>query len=302
MKKLILIGLLFIFIGVISLNKDPIINFIDDYIIKEPSKLDNKNKYFRNYDFNYVQNTSNFIPEKKQDILNIYYTLINSGMNEFTFYCSKEYKTCLKEVRILANNQEILSNINNFVHPFNSFSHIETEYDTLGKVTIKIFKTYKQLEIDTIENKIDLIINDLIKNAKTDKEKIKNIHDYIINNSKYDSIRSTEKTSNYRSDIAYGPLLQGYAICGGYTDLMEIFLERLNIKSYKVSSYNHIWNAIFLDGKWYHLDLTWDDPVTNDGKDYLEHNYFLISTTKLHNLDITEHKFDQKVFSELKEA
>ena len=83
---------------------------------------------------------------------------------------------------------------------------------------------------------------------------------------------------------------------------MEIFLERLNIKSYKVSSYNHIWNAIFLDGKWYHLDLTWDDPVTNDGKDYLEHNYFLISTTKLHNLDITEHKFDQKVFSELKEA
>ena len=223
-------------------------------------------------------------------------------MNEFTFYCSKEYKTCLKEVRILANNQEILSNINNFVHPFNSFSHIETEYDTLGKVTIKIFRTYKQLEIDTIENKIDLIIDDLIKNAKTDKEKIKNIHDYIINNSKYDSIRSTEKTSNYRSDIAYGPLLQGYAICGGYTDLMEIFLERLNIKSYKVSSYNHIWNAIFLDGKWYHLDLTWDDPVTNDGKDYLEHNYFLISTTKLHNLDITEHKFDQKVFSELKEA
>ena len=69
-------------------------------------------------------------------LLNIYYTVINSGKN-FTFYCPKKYDNCLNDVKKLANNQVLLSDINNYVHPYNSFSHIETEYDTLGRVTIK---------------------------------------------------------------------------------------------------------------------------------------------------------------------
>ena len=40
--------------------------------------------------------------------------------------------------------------------------------------------------------------------------------------------------TKYKSEIAYGPLFEGYAVCGGYTDLMELFLEKMNIKSYKI--------------------------------------------------------------------
>jgi len=95
-------------------------------------------------------------------------------------------------------------------------------------------------------------------------------------------------------------LFEGYAVCGGYSDLMELFLERMGVKSFKVSSEHHIWNAVKIGNSWYHLDLTWDDPVANDGKDYLEYDYFLITTEKLQKNLSTGHEFDVNYYPELK--
>ena len=76
----------------------------------------------------------------------------------------------------------------------------------------------------------------------------------------------------------------------------------MGIKSYKISSDQHVWNAVYLDGKWVHLDLTWDDPVVSSGENLLEHNFFLIDTSTLLALEQTEHIFDQNIYSELKEV
>ena len=303
MKKLFTLGLILILIGLVMLRQDDIITLVNTYL--RPStmiSLNNKNEYYRNYDFEFVQNTDNFSPNNFQDILNIYYTVINSGEHTFSFYCPREYKGCLKDIQILANDQDKLSDINNYVHPYNGFSHIETEYDQLGRVTINIVKSYKDEEIKKINEKIDELYPKLVNDNNTNIQNIRNIHDYIINNTIYDSDRSDKQIVKYKSEIAYGPLFEGYAICGGYTDLMELFLERLNIRSYKISSEDHIWNAVNLDGKWYHLDLTWDDPVASDGNNYLEHSYFLIDTNTLLNLEKTQHIFNQETYSELKGA
>ena len=83
---------------------------------------------------------------------------------------------------------------------------------------------------------------------------------------------------------------------------MALFLEKMNIINFKVSIETHVWNAIYLDGKWYHLDLTWDDPVTSDGSDILSDDYFMISTNKLLSLEDKEHGFDYDIYLELKEA
>ena len=80
---------------------------------------------------------------------------------------------------------------------------------------------------------------------------------------------------------------------------MAIILDKFNIPNFKIISQNHIWNAVKIDGKWYHLDLTWDDPVTSDGSDVLEYNFFLITTKELENLEKTQHVFDQSVFKEM---
>lgn len=302
MKKIASFGLFLILIGIILTVKDDILELVDLYIIPKDTTitLGEKNEYYRDYNFNFVQNTENFSPHSMQDILNIYYTAINAGKTSFTFNCPKEYETCIADVRDLANSQDKLSNINNYVHPYNGFAHIETEYDSLGKVTISIVKSYSEEDILAISSKIDELLPQLVNNNYSEIDNIRSIHNYIINNSKYDSLRSEQNIEQYRSDIAYGPLFEGYAICGGYTDLMELFLERLGVKSFKISSDKHIWNAVYLNDTWYHLDLTWDDPVASDGRDYLEFNYFLIGTDKLLSLDTTEHVFDQEVFSEFK--
>ena len=301
-KTLVTCGLTFIFIGVFLLRKDDIILYINKYLNSNKKITIEKNKYYRNYDFNFVQNTDNFSPKNYQDILNIYYTVINSGQNSFTFYCPSEFKNCIKDVKMLANDQNTLSDINNYVHPYNGFSHIESEYDSLGRVTINITHNYTNDEITEINNKIDKLSEQLINSNLSLEDNIKNVHDYIINNSKYDSYRSDKKIVNYKSDIAYGPLFQGYALCGGYTDLMQLFLEKMNVKNIRVSSENHIWNSLLINNSWRHLDLTWDDPVASDGLDYLEYNYFLIDTNRLLEIEQTQHNFNLDHYIELKTA
>lgn len=305
MKRLFVLGFFFIFVGLLLNYKDTIIQFVNKYYngFKKDIVMENYNEYYRDYDFEYVQNTKNFSPTNMQELLNVYYTIINSGNTEFTFYCPSEYNQCLNDVQTISNDQTLLSDINNYVHPFNSFRHVSTEYDSIGRVTLTIEKAYSSDEIELINAKVDELYSNLVDSNDSDYNNILRVHDYIINNSKYDSDRSENNVINYKSDIAYGPLFEGYAICGGYTDLMQLFLERMNIKSFRVSSNQHIWNAVEIDNNWLNLDLTWDDPIVNDGSvDYLEHNFFLIDTFKLHQIEKTEHDFNYERYSELKEV
>lgn len=294
-------GLLMILIGFGISKKESINTLFNHYFSSNNPEviLDDVNKYYRDYDFLFVQNTNNFRPTNYQELLNVYYTVINAGKDSFTFYCDTNYENCIKDVDKIANDKVLLSDINNFVHPYNAFSNIETEYDTLGKITIKLTKSYTNNDINKINKKINELYPKLVNNSNT-LENIKSVHDYIINNAKYDSNRSDLRQDTYKSDIAYGPLFQGYAICGGYTDLMQLFLEKMNIKSYRVSSDTHIWNAVYINNKWYNLDLTWDDPVVSDGLDYLKHDYFLISTNELLEKEKTQHDFNKNVFIEVK--
>lgn len=302
-KTLATLGLLLIFIGLFMMKKDEINALINKYFKgNNIVTLGEKNEYYRDYDFDFVQNTNNFSPNNYQDLLNIYYTVLNAGKSNFTFYCPDSYDSCLDDVKRLANDQDTLSDINNYVHPFNGFNHIESEYDSLGRVTINIIRSYDNNDIKLITSKIDELLPQLVSNTSSLENNIKSVHDYIINNSKYDSNRSDNGVVTYKSDTAYGPLFEGYALCGGYTDLMELFLERMNVKSFKVSSLNHVWNAVYINGNWKHLDLTWDDPVASDGNDYLEYNYFLIDTNQLLDLEQTQHEFNLDHYKELKTA
>ena len=91
-------------------------------------------------------------------------------------------------------------------------------------------------------------------------------------------------------------------VCGGYTDLMQLFLEKMDVPNYRVSSDKHVWNAVYINNSWQHLDLTWDDPVYDDGHQVLDHSFFLVSTNKLLELEQTQHSFDESHYLELKRA
>lgn len=289
------------FAALIVIFKDQIGLFVYEKFVIGDIKITEfePNEYYRPNNYSYVQITDDFVAKDEKHLLNIYYTIINSGIDSFTFRCDKDYTSCLDDVDTLSNSQSVLSNINSFVHPYNSFSSVETQYDTLGKVVIKVNKSYSEEEITAINNEVKKVIDAKGSSIIDTRDLIKTFHDYIINKTKYDSNRSDRKIVDYKSDIAYGPLIEGYGLCGGYTDAMALFLDYYDIPNFKVISENHIWNAVKIDGKWYHLDLTWDDPISKSGKDILEYTFFLIKTEKLLQLEKEQHIFDQNIFKEV---
>ena len=254
------------------------------------------NAYHKDYDFMFVQESKDYVPYSYQDLLNIVFSTLNNGWEKFTFYCPDEYENCQKDMDQISSDTVLLTNIDDYVHPFNGSYKIKVLIDNSGEITIEPRKTYSSDDIDKNNKDIDEIIKELITDDMSDDDKLLKIHDYIINNTRYDVNRDFDA-----SNTALGPLFNGKAICSGYADLMAIFLTKLNIKNFKVSSETHVWNAVYMNGEWLHLDLTWDDPVTkNSDVDTLQHNFFLVDTKKLLEFDIKDHEFDTTIFQELR--
>ena len=242
-----------------------------------------ENSYFIEDNFEYVNNYEGVEVHSKKEIIDSIYYLINSGVSYSKRYCAKDYEKCYDDMLAISDDANTLSLLNNYVHPFNSFESIIFNFDN-NVIEIEIKHTYSKSEIETINNKVDDIINQVITNNMAVREQIKAIHDYVINNTEYDTLKTENiKDTTYKSNTAYGVLIENFGICSGYSDAMKIFLDKLNIINYKVSNDQHIWNLVYLDGSWYHLDLTWDDPISeiNITRD----NYFLINTATLEKLD-----------------
>lgn len=302
MRKFIFPIILLLFIGIELYYIDGITLYVAKLLNNHPDLvIGSSNEYTKDYDFMYVQNSKDFVPYSYGDVKNVFYSIINNGWNEFTFYCPEEYTNCIKDVQTISNNATIITNINNYAHPLNSFITLNTSFSDSGEVNVSLDKLYDNNQIQAINHKVDEIIRENIKDNMSIKDKIKAIHDYIINNTSYDIERNENGTSVYQSNTAYGALLEHKAICSGYADAMAIFLTRFGVENYKIASNTHVWNAIKIDNQWYHLDLTWDDPVS-DQSDILDHKYFIITTEELKSIDgdLEEHKFDKSVYLEFK--
>ena len=302
-KNLIITFILILIILLETINIKPITNFFKNLINNNKTIIINpKNKYYKDYDFLFIKNTDNYTPYSYNDLLNIFYSVINNGWDEFTFYCPSEYSDCINDVELISNNQVLLSQINDFASPFNSFDEINTLYDETGEITISLNNTYTKEEQNIINEKLDSIISSNINDSMTLEQKLKSLHDYIINTTKYDIDKNNTGESIYHSSTAYGALIEGFATCNGYADAYALMLDRLGVKNYRITSDTHIWNAVYINDEWLHIDLTWDDPVSESGKDYLEHNYFLVDNDTLEKEDgtLVDHKFPKAVYLEFK--
>lgn len=313
MKKYIIPIICYTLILFALINSDKISSFIVKTVANNNHlTIEKNNAYTKNYDFLFVSNSKDYIPYSYNDLIDILYSIINQGWNNFTFYCPSEYENCIKDITELSKNDLILTHINNYVHPYNSFETMKTSITESGEINVKVEYLYSQEEIDTINKYVDKVIDELYNSNDDDFVNIKKIHDYIINNTKYDITRNDTGESTYKSYNAYGPAVEGYATCNGYADIMAIILSKLNYENYKIAttseeisyeSNGHIWNAVKINNKWLHLDLTWDDPVSTDGKDYLYHKYFLVTTEEMleaddGNVKVEEHNFNKSFYQE----
>ena len=284
-------------LGIFLLSVITYCNFTDTNLFDKREEIVLKeNEYYLDRDFEFVQNYDDEV-HNYTELLNYIYHVVNTGSKEGTGYCVREYKNCAKDLEEIGNNKELLSTINNFVHPYNSFSSIIFTYNTKGEFDIKVNKIYSEENIVKINEVVDRVIKENIVDTMTTTQKLKIIHDYIIDNTKYDTLKSKNiNDMTYKSNTAIGVLLEGYGICSGYSDAMGIFLDKLGIDNYKISNDTHIWNLVKVNNKWLHIDLTWDDPIykQNVNRD----TYFLITTAELEKLNDNTHSFNKTVFKE----
>ena len=251
------------------------------------------------YEFEYVKKTNDFIANNKQELINILYTFLNNGSTKFYFYC--DYNECPNDVNSLTDENELVI-INNYVHPYNNYRKVYVTYNSFNKVEINIEKSYNDDVIMAVDKKIDEIMKEILTDDMSDKEKIIKIHNYIVETTDYDTayLEANLQDIDNPSHKAIGPLYYHKALCGGYTDAMSLFLNKLKIPNYRISSENHIWNYVYLDNNWYHLDLTWDDPVTDDGSKLVLNNFLLITTEQLEQFHTGYHTYDKSVYIEAK--
>lgn len=302
-KAILVTGFIAIVVVTIcAFQKDKIVYKYYEYTIDKKYSKININDYYKDDNFNYVDDYTESGIKNRNDLINSIYYAINSGTDYIERYIDSDYTNYINDINTLtayngAEFKKVISTLNNFVHPYNSSNNVKISYGGDYKIGITINRAYTQDEINEINNKVDKILNENVNNNMPPKEKIRAIHDYIINHTEYDKLKYENKNDDtYKSNTAYGVLIEGYGTCNGYADAMEIFLDKMNVINYKISNEEHIWNLVYLDGKWYHLDLTWDDPISdiNINRD----TYFLISTKTLEKINDGTHTFDKKIYSE----
>lgn len=111
----------------------------------------------------------------------------------------------------------------------------------------------------------------------SDLEKALYVHDYLASQYEYDTRSPGSETDPCHYD-AYSLIVEGKAVCEGYSLAYLYFMKRLGISCSTVPSdeMRHMWNQIQIDGAWYHVDVTQDDPL-NDIPGRARHTRFLLS-------------------------
>ncbi len=155
--------------------------------------------------------------------------------------------------------------------------HVQTgySYTHLGGNVVEFRPKYEMTKEDYIQARVfcDKEIQKILSLAPaelTDIQKALFFHDYICLNYEYDM--------TYTNHDMYSMLRDKKGVCMSYALLYDMLLQKNGIDSVAVVSttINHMWNAIELDGEYYHVDTTWDDPV-NDKFGRAKHSFFLLS-------------------------
>lgn len=155
-------------------------------------------------------------------------------------------------------------------------------------------KDYKILQI--CKTTIDAFITP----DMSEYEKELAIHDWLLAQTEYDRAAHSASPFTQESsdnDNPYGTLIYGQSICLGYTTTFQLFMDLLEIECIvvqgqgNVARNEHAWNQVKLDGEWYCVDVTWDDPYgDNQLTEKQMHRFFNITSKEMKE---TNHFWDE---------
>ena len=151
-------------------------------------------------------------------------------------------------------------------------------------VTYNGTKTEIAAKKQVYESKIAEIVAGAPING-TDFDKILYLHDYFITNYTYDNSLTVRD--------AYTFFVGKTGVCQAYMLALIATARELGIESIPVTSdpMKHAWNLVKIDGRWYHVDLTWDDTVSYPT--FTSYRYFLQSDAGLFAIDADKKESDR---------
>ncbi len=116
----------------------------------------------------------------------------------------------------------------------------------------------------------------LLDENMTTVEKILFLHDYLCVNVEY----ADELVKKDEHHSILGIVTEGKAVCDGYAKAFQYYMNKLEIPCCVIQGDNHVWNQVEIDGQWYMIDVTHDDP-TPDEYGRVMHTYFLKSESQM---------------------
>ncbi len=153
-------------------------------------------------------------------------------------------------------------------------------YNDDGYIT-KVCPSYYSQDIDSLTADVEQSVNGALAGMwglSSDVEKVKYAHDYLT--------QTIDYIKNDMDQSAYSGFVWNQTVCTGYSKCFAYMMQKMGIPSAVVigstDGINHAWNILELDGEYYLMDVTWDDPVGNPADTYY-YNYFNITDNQMAN-------------------
>lgn len=166
-------------------------------------------------------------------------------------------------------------------------SDLETGYVD----TMNLKYTYKKDEVIAMQAQIDKAAADILSKITpqtSDYEIAKLFHDTVITSCTY------KETPDMNT--IYGCLVENEALCQGYSRAFTFLCSEVGIDSLVVlgvANEPHMWNIVELDGEYYHIDLTWDDPDRAQNPDAIRYDYFGLTDERIRQLrQVDDYDYD----------
>lgn len=159
---------------------------------------------------------------------------------------------------------------------------------------------YSKEDVEQYEAQIEQVKNHIVTSleGKNDYQKIKAVHDYLI-----DTIEYEQNFTNQNVYDIYSALVTKRCVCEGYAKAFQYLMNEIGVENTivigtgtnsKNQTENHAWNYVKLNGQWYAVDVTWDDPIiTGWGKltKKARYEYFLRGSKTMNENHFPSGKF-----------
>ncbi len=193
-------------------------------------------------------------------------TIVNFDQNVYDITTFRSY-----DVAISAKGS-VTGTIANITYSFSYHSNyrMTRAYETGSKDKLNV-------EELSVYDKLVTKAQEIKSQYTSDFDKEKAIHDYIVTTFKYGPL--DVETPPLRAHTIVGLINDGEGVCEAYAQTFNILGKMCGLDvqciTGKMEGVSHMWNIIKLDGEYYHVDVTSDDPTPDDGNRLIYSNFNL---------------------------